>query len=651
MAAPANDNFAAGQVLTGASGTVTGSNVDATLEIGEPSSSDGGFGGTDFPAEQSVWYRWVALADGDATFDTIGSTFDTVLHIYTGATLGALSLVGANDDSGGGSTSSVTFTAAAGTTYHVRVIGFEIDQVGDIVLNWVGVEPPLPYEVVVVAQDGTPAGSLANAKVTRLSFELNEAGSAEVSLATTDDDAALMVPGSEIQVFYQGGTDPIWWGPIVRPQAGLDETTWQCAGLLWYFGRRFMGRADRTDQLTNGGFESSETGWSFSGVTHSVNTDMDFVLEGTKSEKLTGATADHITYAYQIYTHGAGGYPTGDFLTGSVWVYIPSATYVGGALEDWGLMLVHKDGTGAVVDVGIATIGDDTVKNEWVALETGVANVKEGETVEVRLFPPHGDAYFDVTTLTFMESLSFGYPAPPVDVNTIIDGIVAYAQDTASGKSDLNIGYSGSTTDTARQIAYQFAEHRNILDAIQQYVRDGICDISVEVTATTRTFTVWPKTGDGRTPKLGKGTLYATTLELDVNLAAFTFSEDLEQGASSVVLLGPGDGPDRPEGGAVDTAYAGGMFTAEIVEQAPDNTTIGQLDVRAAERVAVAARPQILEVTTLPGAGVIGDLVVGDTATVVISRGWVDINDVYRVSRIDVDLDHDQATISLNPLP
>lgn len=504
------------------------------------------------------------------------------------------------------------------------------------------------YQVFVVDMEGTiyegagPDGELANARVTRLEVELNAAGTATISLPTTDPDAALLTPGREVQIRRAG--DVLFWGPIVRPQAGLRETTWQCAGLLWYFGRRFMGRADRANQLVNGDFEAGEDDWTFqNGVTHSIDTTPPAGGPGGDALLLEGGTADHTGHAKQIWTHPAGGYPTGDYLTGSVWVYIPSADYVGGAINDFGLVLRHLDADDNVVDVGIVNIDDDTPeRDKWVALETGVANVKEGHTVEMLLFPPHGTAYYDLATLTFMESLSFGYPDTPADVTDIIEGIVDYAQDTAAGKSDLNIGFAGSATGVARQVAYQFEEHRNILDAMMEFVRDGVCDISVEVTTTTRTFTVWPAK---------KGSLYGTTLELDTNLADFTDSTDLEQAASSVILLGPGDGPDRPEGGAVDPTFVGGAFTAEIVEQAPDDASIGQLDQRAAERLTVAAHPEILEVTTLPGAGVIGNLTVGDTAPVVITVGWVDIDDTYRVGQMNINLDTDQATLTLNVVP
>ena len=509
------------------------------------------------------------------------------------------------------------------------------------------------YEVVVVDKDGVPFGTLVDARLGRISWELNGTGSVEVSLPTTHPSAELMIPGREIQVYYETA-NPIFWGPIVRPQLGLDESTWQCAGLFWYFEHRFMGRADRVNQLVNGGFEDGETGWSFSGVTHSIDTGT--VNEDAQSLKLTGGTADHATFAYQIWTHPVGGYPTGDFLTASFWVYVPSADYVGGAANDYGLVVIHRDADGNVVDTAFAEIGDDTEKNAWIPLEALVKDVKEDHTVEVRLFPPHGVAYFDTGTLTYMESLSF-YPGA-TEVTDIILDIVKYAQDRPTlsgsfnhGKSDLNIDTDGEDTGVTRALAYQFAEHRNIADAILEYVRNGTCDIDIELTPTSRTFTVYPTDEDVDPRGLGKGSLYGTTLELDVNLSDFSFASDLENAASHVVMLGPGDGPDRPEGGAIDLSFVGGAFTSEIVEQATDDTTVGQLDARAEDRLRIAARPEILEVTTLPGAGIIGDLVVGDTVPVVIDWGCVDIDDTYRVARIEADLLNGQATLTLNPIP
>ena len=86
--APANDNFASGQAISGASGSATGTNVGATKEPGEPD-HDGDAGGA------SVWYVWTAPANvgGSVTFDTCGSSFTTLLAAYQGGPVDSLSPV------------------------------------------------------------------------------------------------------------------------------------------------------------------------------------------------------------------------------------------------------------------------------------------------------------------------------------------------------------------------------------------------------------------------------------------------------------------------------------------------------------------------------------------------------------------------------
>ena len=90
-APPDNDNFSAAIVLRAATGSYFGANQEATKETGEPLHA-GNAGGA------SVWYRWVAPSTGVATFDTFGSGFDTVLAVYTGPSVDALTPVASNDD-------------------------------------------------------------------------------------------------------------------------------------------------------------------------------------------------------------------------------------------------------------------------------------------------------------------------------------------------------------------------------------------------------------------------------------------------------------------------------------------------------------------------------------------------------------------------
>jgi len=124
--APANDNFAARLSLASAPTTATGINLSATKELGEPNHA-GNSGGA------SVWWSWVAPSSGPWEVRTIGSTFDTLLGIYTGAAVGALTEITSDDNSGGAGTSRATFVAVAGTTYQIAVDGY-LGVIGSIQL-------------------------------------------------------------------------------------------------------------------------------------------------------------------------------------------------------------------------------------------------------------------------------------------------------------------------------------------------------------------------------------------------------------------------------------------------------------------------------------------------------------------------------------
>src|SRR4030095_11067859 len=118
---PANDNFANAWTLTGSGATTNGNSgqaqigiANATKEAGEPNHAG-------FPGGRSVWFNWTAPTNVTVRIDTIGSAFNTLLAVYTGNAVNALTLVAQNDDVGGGgqqaNRSRVEFPAAAGTTY------------------------------------------------------------------------------------------------------------------------------------------------------------------------------------------------------------------------------------------------------------------------------------------------------------------------------------------------------------------------------------------------------------------------------------------------------------------------------------------------------------------------------------------------------
>lgn len=147
------DAFADREVLTAESGRLDGSNVGATREINEPR-----HGGK--PGGRSVWISWLAPADGIATFDTGGSSFDTLLSAYyfnsaADTTPDKLREIARNDDASvvAAPTSLIQFGARAGVVYHIAVDGFG-GSAGDIRLRWDFANATSPPPVIVnVPQD------------------------------------------------------------------------------------------------------------------------------------------------------------------------------------------------------------------------------------------------------------------------------------------------------------------------------------------------------------------------------------------------------------------------------------------------------------------------------------------------------------------
>ena len=114
----ANDNFEDATPITALSPVVTGANIGATRQTGEPAHSG-------FQEGRSAWWTYTALADGPVTILTDGSELDTVLSVYVGSALSSLTLVAENDDPQIGELHArVTFQATLGTVYRIAVDGY-----------------------------------------------------------------------------------------------------------------------------------------------------------------------------------------------------------------------------------------------------------------------------------------------------------------------------------------------------------------------------------------------------------------------------------------------------------------------------------------------------------------------------------------------
>ena len=116
-AAAANDAFASAQLLDGDAPIYTTTNANATAEPGEPSHFTGA-------NRKSLWYRFIAPRDGTFQVSAYSTGADTVLAVYTGSSVDALTLIGRNDDTGPGGANinaNVQWQATEDHVYHIAL--------------------------------------------------------------------------------------------------------------------------------------------------------------------------------------------------------------------------------------------------------------------------------------------------------------------------------------------------------------------------------------------------------------------------------------------------------------------------------------------------------------------------------------------------
>lgn len=101
----------------------TGTQIFSTVGFGgEP----GELSHCGIPGGSSAWFTFIAPTNGRLYLDTSGSSFNTVLAVYTGPgpTITNLTALICDNDSGPGTTSSLNFSAAKNVTYYIAVDGF-----------------------------------------------------------------------------------------------------------------------------------------------------------------------------------------------------------------------------------------------------------------------------------------------------------------------------------------------------------------------------------------------------------------------------------------------------------------------------------------------------------------------------------------------
>jgi hypothetical protein len=549
--------------------------------------------------------------------------------------------------------------------------------------SWDPTKQQAQYRVRVVNRDGDGYSEFSNAVIESVSWELNGIGACDFSVPVMDDAAAFIkIPEREVQVWR--GNHLLWWGVMVRAVADGATVKLQCQDLRWYLTRRFFGKADRTNYLFDPSFEGDGTPapggtvwnmgfrnplepltgrnpafWLFEYRT-------DKVMLGNRSlymEQLDATRPKYGIAAGQqfLYTIDDEVDPEGTEWTFAVWVYIVSSKWRGVHLEGGGdgIQLVRYSttetvtitpeggGTPVVFPAPIegtgAPIDENTPQDTWVRLECTLRQpfkAGEAEWIQVGVNCPNGAMYVDAASFTLSEKTAF-YDK---DQAEIISGILDHAQDPAYYKSPLNFDKDLPLTGVIRTREYWHSDHQVIGDAIDEFhALDQGVDTDIVITADTRTFTLYyPRKGIERADLV---------LELGKNIETYVVNYVGDETASSVVVLGDGSGSDREEGGAYDLdALEDGLMLERVFNAKPDSH-IRTLDDQAARGLQRLRRPVVVpDITTYEGSTrLIGVLQTGDVVPVRISRGFVQINDLYRIVGIKLDPKTERLTYSINP--
>jgi len=114
LAAPANDDCSAATAVS--IGSFTGSTTEAT--------NDGSASCGASSSSSDVWYRFTATKDNSYVFDTFGSSYDTVLSLYSGCPMPEEIELACNDDAGGTLESRISYPLTTGEEVWIRVSGY-----------------------------------------------------------------------------------------------------------------------------------------------------------------------------------------------------------------------------------------------------------------------------------------------------------------------------------------------------------------------------------------------------------------------------------------------------------------------------------------------------------------------------------------------
>ncbi len=219
-----NDAFTGATLLSDLDdfGSLTGSNVSATMEEDERAETAGWSSGS------SVWYLWEAPATGTFSIRASGD-FDTQLTLFGGepdSSLGDLDLLDESDPQDSSGDSVVTWDAIDGTSYWLRVTGYD-DESGDFTLDW-SIHPAFQPVYTFAASTGRMPQMLLQA------VDGSSYGIASIGGENDYGTIFRISPSNEVQTLaeFTGSVGPV-------PGTGFEATLLQCRDGQFYGTARF----------------------------------------------------------------------------------------------------------------------------------------------------------------------------------------------------------------------------------------------------------------------------------------------------------------------------------------------------------------------------------------------------------------------------
>lgn len=450
---------------------------------------------------------------------------------------------------------------------------------------------PRDQLIIVEAVTERPLAELRSAVIDKPTWTLNGIGGMGVQIPVNDptlldclvDPATvtggtgeLNLLGREAQ-FWRNG-ELRWAGPIVAGEVDMGKgvLSLDCWDLGWYLSRKFIGAAERRDKLNGLGQmeEAGLPGWTRTGVTMTRTSSTK--ARGTYSAQMIGEGAATASFSFPAITSGQDG-----TVLVTAMVKLSEAEDIANPILSVKAVPAGGTDTYRPAAENWAEIDEDTLLGGWTRV-SAVCHLKPNvaNDVTVALWSNSGahSVWFD--DVRVMRNDTVGIPSPGSDLTDHGRALVNHVQSIEKGGGFGLAVKVFATCGVVEVLGVRHIEHPQLLDLFDTYVnRDDGWDWWLDPQRRRVCFA----------PRRGQDQVDVALSDRSVVGGGWVHDES--EVASSVVVLGEGDGIDRPEGGYEDTSGTAGL-SLDYLDRPPNGTRLSALDPRARSIHAQRSQPQ-----------------------------------------------------------